>query len=141
MPEQDTTYQVVALDDVREVVREVADDAATAALDAGGARLDDSASEIATSAVEGSGSRVDDAAESLARMAADDAAGLMGERVAEEVGNLDVTQVTATISDEQWAYLQDSVRVSLTCSMFSLLLVAALLGSVLVGYLLDRWRT
>ena len=141
MPEQEPTYQVVALDDARALVEEVAEDAATAAVDAGGTRLDDKASDIASAAVEGSGARVDDAAESLARMAADDAAGLMGERVAEEVGSLDVTQVTATISDEQWEWMQQSTRIALSASVLSLLLLAALVGSQLVGYFLDRWRT
>lgn len=141
MAEQETTYQVVALDDARALVEEVADDAATSAVDAGGTRLDDSARDIAAAAVEQSGSRVDDAAASLARSAADDAAGLVGQYVASEVSSLDVGNVTATISDEQWDYMQGAVRISLTCSVFCMMLLAALLGSQLVGYLLDRWRS
>lgn len=138
---EDVTYQVVALDDVRQIVGEVADDAAAGALESGGARLDESAGEIAAAAVEGSGSRIDDAAGSLARSAADDAAALVGERVAAEVSTLDVGNVTATITADQWDYLQGAVRISLTCSVLCLLLVSALLGSQLVGYLLDRWRS
>lgn len=160
MPEAEETQQVVTLDDVREIVEEVARDAATSAVDdvreivgdvardaatsavdSGATKLVDAANEIAVQAVEGSGTRVDDAAHDLAVMAADDAAAIVGERVASEVGALDVSQVTATISEEQWEYLQGAVRISLTSSVFSILLVAALLGTQVVGYLLDRWRS
>lgn len=47
---------------------------------------------------------------------------------------------TVALAPEQWDQIQGSFRVLATCSLFSLLLVSAVLGAVLWRVFVDGWR-
>ena len=128
--EVQTNDQVMYVDDVLEVVRIAASQAAEQAVTDGYA--------IASQ-------RIDEQTAGVASAAADAAAGAVAEQVRGEVASqrdLVTSDVVAvTLDADQWAWVQQSMRYANTLHLYSTLLNAAIVGAIVVGYFLDRWRS
>lgn len=132
-PAPTEVYQVVGYEDVRGV----AVDAATTAVESLDARTDAElqsvADDAASKALDDVSVRLDDTVASIQQVA-DKAVADIDSRAE----SLESVQVE--LSDEQWAYLHDSIQVQSTCAVLSLLMVCACFGAIVVRYFVEGWR-
>lgn len=149
MDEQSTTYQVVGYGDVRDI----AQDAAETALQRQSVTTDEDIRAVADAAA---ASAVDETYEQLDKRldegldaVADDAAATAVSGVQEtldaqlreiEQRSESLEGVTVQLDSDQYAFIQDSLRIQSTCAIFTLLIACAVLGVQLVGFFVKGWR-
>lgn len=51
-----------------------------------------------------------------------------------------VNATEVVLSDSQWTFLQDSLRIQSACSLLTLLMVCACFGAIITRFLVDGWR-
>lgn len=105
--------------------------------------IDAAAQDAANSAVNG-------AAELLgtnAQLVADSTATAMADKViahvdakTEEQHAEDDSASQVTLTEEQWQFVQDEMRIQSACELLTLLMVCACFGAILVRYLVEGWR-
>lgn len=139
------TYQVVGYDDVRGIAVDAADTAlsnyqpnveavanATAEAAVTASREDietkqleimnETAKQAADSALEGVQVKLDEQTEAI--------------RSAAEVEQ----SVTVTLTDDQWTFVQDEMRMQSMCQVLTLLLVCCVFGAVVAQFFVMGWR-
>ena len=145
MEEQSPTYQVVSDGDVRDVatdaaetalsrqsvvtdedLRSVADAAASSAVDELANQVDESVAEVAGKAAEGAVSGVQETLDAQLREIESRSESLEG--------------VSVQLDSDQYAFIQDSLRIQSTCSLFTLLIACAILGAVVTNFFVMGWR-
>lgn len=124
------TIEVVSYDVVSSEVKSATEDVAEQVIDADSARFERQMGEI------------DARMQQVADEAAEKAARSVASSVAEGLDGVEpLAEVTATLTDEQWQWMQGALVASVSCSVVSVLVCALLVGVMLFGSFAGRWHT
>ena len=105
--------------------------------------IDQAAEKAAKDALEGATEQISTNTQLVAQDTGDNIAAQVVAHIDETRAQDAAKAVNATevvLSDSQWTFLQDSMRIQSACAVLTLCMVCACFGAIVVRFFLDGWR-